>query len=91
MFKNSRDMVKLLNHWGFDEKGFISKVQFHQAVNRKMGCEVEQKDIDMIMRRHSASQDHIDSHGLIQMLLGKTEGIPMDYSKLSFSSDNKNR
>ena len=40
IFKNSKDIVKLLNHWGFDQKGFISREQLHQVINRKMGCEV---------------------------------------------------
>jgi Ca2+-binding EF-hand superfamily protein len=54
-------MVKLLNHWGFDEKGFISKEQLHKVINRKIGCEVEEKDIEVIMRKHSSNQEHINS------------------------------
>ena len=91
IFKNSKDMVKLLNHWGFDQKGFISREHFHKVINKKVGADVEDKDIEIIMKRHSGNEDHINSQGVIQMLMGRADGIPIDTMNLPIQHNNSCR
>jgi hypothetical protein len=88
MYKNSKDIVKLLKHWKFSDKGFASKGDFKQEVRRKLGGEVEEKELDDLLRKHCSDNDHIDTQGLLSLLIGKTEGIPIDTLNLPISHDN---
>ena len=45
-YKNSKDMIKLLKHWGMGAEGFISREQFKHHVKKNRKEELSDQQID---------------------------------------------
>ena len=72
MYKNSKDIVKLLKNWGFDERGCITKEELSSSITKKTGKMVSEEDVIDLLKRHSGSTEYINPEGLISLLIGRS-------------------
>ena len=75
-------MVKLLKNWGVNEKGCLSKDELTEKIVKTIGKTASESNVKDLIMKHSNNTDFINSEGLISLLIGKNEGIPIDTMNL---------
>jgi hypothetical protein len=74
VYQGRRNIVKAIDGWGFDARGFISSSAFEEKVREKLGVEPEDGEVEELLQRYCGSSQRVNAQELIALIHGATEG-----------------
>lgn len=74
IYQGRRNIVKAIDGWGFDARGFITAPAFLEKLREKLGVEPAEGEVEALLRKFCRSPERVEAKELISLLHGPSEG-----------------